>query len=133
MSLETFESKEVTINSPDYALFASFSDLRNLASRLPEEYREKVRISEDLIEGEYNGMSMGMRVVEKTPYTRIVLQGEGQLPLNFSLVFSFRSISAAQTALKISIEAEMNFMLKAMLGKKIREGLDKLTQSLQQS
>lgn len=131
MSLETFESKEVTINSPDYALFASFSDLRNLASKLPEEYSNKVKVSEEAVEGEYNGMSLGMRVIEKAPYTRIALQSFGQLPLSFSLIFSLRSLSATQTAIKISIEAEMNFMLKAALGKRIRSGLDKLVDSLE--
>lgn len=131
MSLETFEGKEVVIGSPAYVLFSSFSDLRNFASRIPKEYLDKVTISEDSVFGSYGGIDMGLKVVERIPNSRVVMKPQGSFPVDFSLVFTLKELSAGSTAVRVSIESEMNFMVKAMLGRKIQDMVDKVTESLQ--
>lgn len=131
MSLEKFEGKEVEIGTPAYVLFSSFSDLRNFASRIPEKYLDKVTITEDSVSGSYGGMDMGLKVVEKIPNSRVVMKPQGTFPMDFSLVFTLKEITAGRTSVRVSIESEMNFMVKAMFGSKIREMVDKVTESLQ--
>ncbi len=133
MALEKFEGKEVVVGSPSYVLFSSFSDLRNFMSRIPSEYRDKVVVTEDSVSGSYGGMDLGLKIVEKSPNSRIVMKSQGGFPLDFSLVLDFKEVSSSQTAVKVSIESEMNFMVKAMFGKKIKEMVDKISSGLEDS
>lgn len=119
MALERFEGKEVVIGSPSYVLFSSFSDLRNFVSKIPSEYRDKVTVTEDSVSGNYSGMDMGLKIVEKLPNSKIVMKPQGGFPLDFSLILNFNEVSPSQTGVKVSIESEMNFMVKAMFGKKL--------------
>jgi len=128
--METFKSKEVDMKYPSYAVFASFSDLTLLKDRLPEEYRDKVSVTQDTVEGDYNGMHLGMRVAERIPTSRIIMRPMEGFPLDFSLIFDIEDTSASTSKLKVSIEAQMNFIMKAMLGGKIQSMLDQITEKL---
>ncbi|MGM9773782.1 MAG: hypothetical protein ACI3Y2_01045 [Candidatus Egerieousia sp.] len=133
MALERFEGKEVVIGSPSYVLFSSFSDLRNFVSKIPSEYRDKVTVTEDSVSGNYSGMDMGLKIVEKLPNSKIVMKPQGGFPLDFSLILNFNEVSPSQTGVKVSIESEMNFMVKAMFGKKIKEMVDKISSNLEET
>ena len=87
MALETFEGKEVELNSPSYAVFASFSDLTRMKDRIPDEYKDKVTVTPDTVEGDYNGMHLGLKVAERIPNSRVVMKPMEGFPLDFSLIF----------------------------------------------
>ena len=112
--LETFHSKDVELNSPSWAVFASFSDLTLMKDRLPEEYRDKVTLTPDTVEGDYQGMHLGMKVAERIPTSRIVMKPMEGFPMDFTLLFDIENTSATTSKLKISIEAQMNFLMKAL-------------------
>ena len=128
--LETFKSKDVELNSPSWAVFASFSDLTQMKDRLPEEYRDKVTVTADTVEGDYQGMHLGMKVAERIPTSRIVMKPMEGFPLDFTLLFDIENITAATSKLRVSVVAEMNFLLKAMLGRKIQSILDQITDQI---
>ncbi len=128
--METFKSKEVEIKSPAFAVFSAFSDLTNLKDKLPDEFRDKVVVTADTVEGDYNGMHLGMKVAERIPTSKIVMRPMEGFPLDFSLIFDIADVSASSSRLNISIEAEMNFIMKAMLGGKIQSMLDQITEKL---
>ncbi|MBO7562155.1 MAG: hypothetical protein J6X91_05045 [Bacteroidales bacterium] len=128
--LETFKSKDVEMNSPSWAVFASFSDLTQMKDRLPAEYRDKVTVTADTVEGDYQGMHLGMKVAERIPTSRIVMKPMEGFPLDFTLLFDIENITAATSKLRVSVVAEMNFLLKAMLGRKIQSILDQITDQI---
>ena len=128
--LETFKSKDVELNSPSWAVFASFSDLTQMNDRLPAEYRDKVTVTADTVEGDYQGMHLGMKVAERIPTSRIVMKPMEGFPLDFTLLFDIENITAATSKLRVSVVAEMNFLLKAMLGRKIQSILDQITDQI---
>ncbi len=130
--LETFKSKEVELKSPSYAVFASLSDLRLIKDRLPEEYREKVAVTQDTIEGDYQGMHLGMRVTERIPTSRIVMKPMEGFPMDFTLLLDVVDTSASTSNFQVSIQAQMNFIMKAMLGRKIQSVLDEITDKIAQ-
>ena len=130
--LETFHSKDVELNSPSWAVFASFSDLTLMKDRLPEEYRDKVTLTPDTVEGDYQGMHLGMKVAERIPTSRIVMKPMEGFPLDFSLIFDIQDSSVSTSKVKVSVEAQMNFLTKALLGNKIQSMLDQISEKLAQ-
>ena len=118
------------MNSPSWAVFASFSDLTQMKDRLPAEYRDKVTVTADTVEGDYQGMHLGMKVAERIPTSRIVMKPMEGFPLDFTLLFDIENITAATSKLRVSVVAEMNFLLKAMLGRKIQSILDQITDQI---
>ena len=130
MALETFEGKEVEIKSPSYAVFASFSDLTLMKNRIPDEYRDKVTVTPDTVEGDYNGMHLGLKVAERVPYSRIVMKPMEGFPLDFSLIFKIEDNDASSSKIKVCVEAQMNFIIKAMMGSKIQSLLDQMTEKI---
>ncbi|MBR3303632.1 MAG: hypothetical protein IKI67_05560 [Bacteroidales bacterium] len=128
--LQTFETKDVLIKRPVEMVYLSFSDMEQLMERLPQEYREKVRVNGDSIEGEYNGMSLGLSIVEKHPNSKLVLKPTGDFPLDFSLIFDFESAPEYSTNLKISLQTQMSWVERALVGGKIQQMLDKISESL---
>ena len=103
MSLETFEGKEVEIKSPSYAVFASFSDLTLMKDRIPDEYRDKVTVTPDTVEGDYNGMHLGLKVAERIPNSRIVMKPMEGFPLDFSLIFKIEDKDAYASKIKVCV------------------------------
>ncbi len=130
--LETFNSKEVEMKAPSYAVFASFSDLTQIKDRLPQEYQEKVTVTSDTVEGDYNGMHLGLKVAERIPTSRIVMKPMEGFPLDFSLIFDIQDSSVSTSKVKVSVEAQMNFLTKALLGSKIQSMLDQISEKLAQ-
>lgn len=132
MALETFEGKEVELNSPSYAVFASFSDLTLMKDRIPDEYRDKVTVTPDTVEGDYNGMHLGLKVAERIPNSRIVMKPMEGFPIDFSLIFKIDDKDAFTSKIRVCVEAQMNFIIKAMMGKKIQSLLDQMTEKIAQ-
>lgn len=130
--LETFKSKDVELKSPSYAVFASFSDLRLMKDKLPQEYRDKVTVTADTVEGDYQGMHLGLKVAERIPTSRIVMKPMEGFPMDFTLLFDIVDTSATTSKLQVSIQAQMNFLMKAMLGRKIQSVLDEITEKIAQ-
>ncbi|MBP5693341.1 MAG: hypothetical protein J6W86_06480 [Bacteroidales bacterium] len=132
MALETFEGKEVELNSPSYAVFASFSDLTLMKDRIPDEYKDKVTVTPDTVEGDYNGMHLGLKVAERIPNSRIVMKPMEGFPIDFSLIFKIDDKDAFTSKIRVCVEAQMNFIIKAMMGKKIQSLLDQMTEKIAQ-
>ena len=132
MALETFEGKEVELNSPSYAVFASFSDLTRMKDRIPDEYKDKVTVTPDTVEGDYNGMHLGLKVAERIPNSRVVMKPMEGFPLDFSLIFKIDDKDAFSSKIKVCVEAQMSFIIKAMMGKKIQSLLDQMTEKIAQ-
>lgn len=128
--MDKFEGKEVIINSPSHVLFESFSDLTRFADRIPAEYRDKVEVTKDTVEGEVSGIKLGLEVIDRIPNSKIVMKPTSGFPLDFSLIFDLKDATISQTSLKISVETKMNFMMKAMFGKKIQEFVDKISEQI---
>jgi carbon monoxide dehydrogenase subunit G len=89
-----------------------------------------VTLTPDTVEGDYQGMHLGMKVAERIPTSRIVMKPMEGFPMDFTLLFDIENTSATTSKLKVSIEAQMNFLMKAMLGRKIQSVLDQITDQI---
>ena len=126
-----YTSKHGIVSKQPFELYMAFSDMRNFLNMLPEDKKEGITADFDTIKGTVQGMSIGVRVKERAPYSRIEFEDDGA-PFRFSVTLHFNPASADpfKTDFHISLSAELNFMLKMVVGGKIQGALDKLVDGL---
>ena len=76
------------------------------------------------------GFNIGIRVTERVPYSRIEFEDDGA-PFQFHLTMHFDAAADPyKTDFQIVLDAELNFMMKTLLGGKLKEALDKVVDAL---
>jgi hypothetical protein len=71
-----------------------------------------------------------VKVTERVPYSKICYADDGA-PFKFGLTLHFNpSVDPYKTEFQIVVDADLNFMMKAILGGKIKDALDKVVDSL---
>ena len=125
------QSKKGIVSKAPYELYMMFVDMRNFVNFLPEDKRKGVTADYDTIHAEVQGFNIGLKVVERVPYSRIVFQDDGA-PFGFEIVLFFNPApeDPYKTEFQIILEAELNFMMKTLLGGKLKEGLDKVVDAM---
>lgn len=134
---ETYTGKTVVIGRPSYELYNAFSNLDNLSaaltSSLPQDKREMVRIEGDTILVKVQGFELGLQVNNRTPFSRIDFSQYGQAPFPFLFSMFTEPASDSTTFFHLELRAELNMMFKMMLGKKLQEVIDKITDQIVQA
>lgn len=130
MDKTEIKGKVITVDQPAYILYSGFSDMRNFVRNLPEDKREGVTATEDTIEGEVKGFRMGLQIAERNPFSSVVYTQYGQSPFPFRIKVFFEARDVTKTDFHIEVEAELTFMIKMMLGNKLQEAVDRLTDQL---
>ena len=124
-------SKHAIVASAPYVLYMAFCDMRNFTAMLPEDKRQGVDADYDSLHATVQGMTLGVRVVERVPYSRISLVDEGA-PFGFhiDLCFDASGGDPDRTDFHIDVQADLNVMMKMMLKPKLKEALDKMVDGL---
>ena len=124
-------SKHRSVARAPYMLYMPFSDMRNFVAMLPEDKRQGVEADYDSIRGTVQGFSVGVRVEEGRPYSRIVYKDDGA-PFQFTINICFDADGGNpdSTDFHIDIEADLNFMMKMLLGNKLQDAVDKMVDAV---
>lgn len=126
-----YTSKHGLVAKAPAELFMLFTDMRNFVQMLPEDKRETVQADYDTLAVTVQGFHIGIRVLDRTPYSRIEFKDDGA-PFHFNVVLHFDAAEDPfRTDFWIEVSADLNFMMKMMLGSKIKEGLDKVVDALE--
>lgn len=112
-------------------LYMAFCDMRNFTQMLPEDKKQGVDADFDSLHASVQGMTLGVRVVDRVPYSKISLVDEGA-PFGFhiDICFDAHNGSPNETDFHIDVQADLNVMLKMMIKPKLKEALDKLVDGL---
>ncbi len=125
-----YTSKHGTVSRPPYELYMSFADMRNFLQMLPEDKKQGVTADFDTLDATVQGFHIGVRVKSRVPYSLIEIE-DREAPFHFNVALHFDATGhPAKTDFHIEVAAEINLMLKMVLGSKIQGALDKLVDSL---
>ena len=84
----------------------------------------------DSIHASVQGFNIGVRVTDRVPYSRIAIADDGA-PFKFALQMHFNpAADPYKTDFQIELDADLNFMMKTLLGSKIQGALDKVVDSV---
>ena len=130
MGSSKIKGKAVARSVPAHALYTAFADLRHFVERLPEEKKQGITATSDTIEGEVQGLRMGAAISERIPFSCIKIKEHGQTPFQFEVSLFFDAADVQKTMFHMEVDAELPFMVKMLIGNKLQEMVDKITEQL---
>jgi hypothetical protein len=124
------ESEIVTINCLPEKVFNFIGNFDNFAKLLPEQV-ENWQSTGDSCSFEVKGLAtLGLRITEKTPFTKVRMKGEGKLPFNFSIDTLIKEIIPQQCQVQLVIESDMSQFIALMAASPLRNFVDAVVKKL---
>lgn len=124
------KSKKGLVSKAPYELYMAFVDMRNFVQFLPEDKKADVTADFDSLHAMVQGFNIGVKVTDRTPYSKIEFADDGA-PFQFCVKMHFDAASDPyKTDFHIDLDADLNFMMKTLLGSKIKDALDKVVDGL---
>jgi hypothetical protein len=97
---------------------------------LPEDKKQGVTADYDTISATVQGFTIGVKVTRREPYSYIELQDNGA-PFHFMVSLHFDPADdPGKTDFHIDLLADLNVVMKMMIGSKLQEALDKVVDGL---
>lgn len=124
------KSKHAVVSKPPYMLYMAFVDMRNFLRLIPEDKRQGMTADYDTFNAVVQGFNVGVRITGRTPYSRIDFSDNGA-PFSFTVSMYFDATDDPEkTDFSIEFSADLNLMMKMMLGSKLKEAFDKMVDGL---
>ncbi|WP_296258885.1 SRPBCC family protein [uncultured Phocaeicola sp.] len=133
-----FESSVKHVPYTQERIYTKLADLNNLASvrerldELKSKFPGKVEdlsFDQDSLTLKVQGISLTLRIIEREPMKCIKFEGD-RTPLPMNLWIQVLPVSDAEAKMKVTIRAEVNAFMKAMVSKPLQEGVEKLADIL---
>jgi hypothetical protein len=132
--MTTYESEIKTISSNEEVVFGILSDLNNL-----KKIQEKAPLADKLKDIQFDTDScsftvegfgnVGFRIVEREPYKTIKLNSE-KAPVQISVWIQLKQVEENDTRMKLTLKADLPTMIKMMVDKKLKEGINRVADAL---
>lgn len=132
MSHTKLESEIVQIDNSAQNIFNYLSDFRNFEKLMPPQVTNW-QATPDECSFTINGMAtIGMKIVEKTPNSKITISSNGKVPFEFTLLVLITETGANSCTGQLKFEAELNMMLKMMVEKPLGNFFNMLAQRMKE-
>lgn len=133
-----FESNVKHVPYSQERVYNKLSDLNNL-----EGVRERLDMVKDKLDGKLedmsfdrdsitlkvHGISLTLRIIEREPLKCIKFEGD-KSPIPLNLWIQILPVTQEEAKMKVTIRAEVNMFMKAMVSKPLQEGVEKLADML---
>lgn len=133
-----FESNVKHVPYSQERVYNKLSDLNNL-----EGVRERLDMVKDNLDGKLEdmsfdrdsitlkvqGISLTLRIIEREPLKCIKFEGD-KSPIPLNLWIQILPVTQEEAKMKVTIRAEVNMFMKAMVSKPLQEGVEKLADML---
>ena len=131
MGLEKYESKQQQIFKPAARIFPFISRFDMLTPALQDKV-EEWSATEDTCSFKVKGFTVALRIVERVENKHIKISGDegAGVPVDFSFWIQLHEVSESDTRIRMVLHAELNMMMRMMIGSKIQGGLDKAVEGL---
>ena len=133
-----FESSVKHVPYSQERVYTKLADLNNLASvrekldAVKEQAGGKVEdlfFDQDSLTLKVQGISLTLRIIEREPMKCIKFEGD-KTPIPLNVWIQILPVSEAEAKMKVTIRAEVNAFMKAMVSKPLQEGVEKLADML---
>ena len=133
-----FESRIKFVPYSQERVYNKLEDLNNLAALKErfEQVREKVgdkiqdiAFDRDSLTLTVQGMNVTLRIIEREPCKCIKFEGD-KSPIPVNLWVQILPVTEEQAKMKVTIRAEVNMFMKAMVTKPLQEGVEKIADML---
>ena len=130
-----FESSVKLIPYPQQAVYNNISDLRNLEKvkdRVPEDKLQDFQFDSDSVQVSVSPVgTIRLRIVEREENKCVKFETE-QSPMPFNLWIQVLPVTATESKMKVTVKADIPFMLKGMVSGPLQDGVEKIADALAQ-
>lgn len=127
------KGRRVIVKYPVQALFELFSDLTNFTRNLPQDMLKgsEVTSTKDTLVAKVQGFEIGLLVAERVEYSLIRYDQYGKNLFPYTFFVRLDSKGEAETEFMIEMDTELSGMFKMMVGGKLQELVDKVTDQIE--
>ncbi|MCK9627045.1 MAG: hypothetical protein M0R37_00465 [Bacteroidales bacterium] len=127
------KGRRVVVKYPASALFELFSDLTNFTKNLPQDMLKgsEVNSTKDTLIAKVQGFEIGLVVAERVQYSLIRYDQYGKNIFPYTFFVRLDSKSETETEFMIEMDTELSGMVKMMVGGKLQELVDKVTDQIE--
>lgn len=130
MSLTKIESDIVQVENSAANVFTYLSNFNNFQKLMPEQVTNW-QSTENECTFTINGMAtIGMKIVDKTPHSKINISSNGKVPFDFNLFVLLTEKGENACTGQLAFESELNPMLKMMVVKPLTNFFNMLAQKM---
>lgn len=136
MSEQKYESKITSSAQSAHDIFRVMSDLRNIdkvKDLIPQDKVKEIIAEEDSVRFKVDGLGpmIGIRILDKEE-GNVIKYGLENIPMEGYFWVQMKEVAPGDTRLKLTIKADMPFMLRKMVEGKLQQGLDQAADMLAQ-
>ena len=130
-----FESNVKQIPYPVEDVYRNISDLSNLErvrDRIPQDKLQDFQFDSDSVQVSVSPVgTIKLRICEREENKCVKFETE-QSPMPFNLWIQVLPVNATESKMKVTVKADIPFMLKGMVSGPLQDGVEKIADALSQ-
>ena len=128
--MQEYISKQQPIFRPAAQIFPLISNFSFLTPALADKV-ENWQADEEHCSFKFKGFTVALRIDEKVDNKHVKVVGDGgTIPMDFAFWIQLHEVSENDTRIRLVLHADLNMMMRMMLGKKLQGGLDQAVEGL---
>ena len=136
MSESKYESKITSAPCSAQQVYRVLSNLQNLErvrDLIPKDKIQEMEIEPDRVRMKVDGLAqkITIAIVDRIENDTVKFGAEG-IPMDANFWIQMKELSPVDTRLKLTVKADIPFMFKMMVDKKLQQGLDQAAEMLAQ-
>lgn len=136
MSESKYESKITSAPcsaSQIYRVLSNLENLERVRQFIPQEKVQEMEISADRVRLKVDGLAqkITIAIVDRIENDTVKFGAEG-IPMDANFWIQLKEVNPTDTRIKLTVKADIPFMFKMMVDKKLQQGLDQAADMLAQ-
>jgi carbon monoxide dehydrogenase subunit G len=136
MSENKYESKITSAACPAqqiYRVLSNMESLEKVKDLIPKDKIQEMEIEPDRVRLKVDGLAqkITIAIVDRIENDTIKFGAEG-IPMDANFWIQLKEVSPTDTRIKLTVKADIPFMFKFMVEKKLQQGLDQAADMLAQ-
>ena len=110
-----------------FPLISNFSLLTPAVANKVEDWQA----DEESCSFKFKGFTVGLRIAEKVENKHVkVVRDGGTVPMDFAFWIQLHQVAEGDTRIRLVLHAELNMMMRMMIGKKIQGAVDQMAEAI---
>ena len=127
--MEKYESKQQQIRRTAEQIYSALSSFNNFTPMVQGRV-EEWNADDDVCSFKVKGMPVRLKMVEREPNKTIKIQGDDGTPIDFTFWLQLKEVAPYDTRMRIVVHAELNMMMRMMIGKKLQGAVDQMAEAI---
>ena len=128
--MKEYISKQQQILRPAEQIYSLISRFDNLTPALADKV-EEWQADEEHCSFKAKGFTVRLRMDERVAPKHVKITGDdGGVPVDFAFWIQLHSVSANDTRIRLVLHADLNMMMRMMIGDKLQGALDKVVEGI---